>query len=226
MKKVIITWWSKWLWLEISNMFLSKWIQVISLSRTKANNDSIHITTDFLKSESIDLAINEIKNKHLDFDVIILCAWGWEIEEIWEIKENSIDNTMSLNLNSNILIINKLLGIIKDNWADIVVIWATIWYKANKFMPVYSITKWGLRWLVENIREVLKWSESRVINVVPWWLNTESNIWPNWRETIISKITWKEIGSLIDPKKVSELIYNFLSLPKNIEISEVIINRR
>ena len=225
MKKVLITWWSRWLWLEISHTLLSQWIEVISLSRTKPNNKSGHIYIDFLKNKSVDGAIEKVLEDHSDFDTLILCAWGWEIEEIWEIKESSVENTMSLNLNSNISIANKLWDKIKQNWADIVVIWATIWYKSNTFMPVYSIAKWGLRWFVENLREYCKWTPSRVIHVVPWGLNTESNIWPEWRETIISKKTWKQINSLIDVREVSELIYSFLSLSKNIEISEVIVNR-
>jgi len=55
-------------------MLLSKEVEVVSLSRTKADNESTHIFTDFLKSESIDLAIKEIKNNYSDFDTIILCA--------------------------------------------------------------------------------------------------------------------------------------------------------
>lgn len=226
MKKVLITWWSKWLWLEISNLLLSKWIEVVSLSRTKADNSSEHIFTDFLKNESIDSAINEVLEKYPDFDALILCAWGWEIEEIWEIKEESLENTIKLNLNSNILIADKLLDKINENWADIVVIWATIWYKANKFMPVYSIAKWWLRWFVENIREACKWTNSRIINIVPWGLNTESNIWPEWRETIIAKKTGKEVWSLLDASELAKLVYYFLSLPKNMEVSEIIVNRK
>lgn len=226
MKKVLIIWWSKWLWLEISNLFLSNWLEIISLSRTKSDNNAKHIFVDFYKVDTILLAVEEILKKYWDFDTVILCAWGWEIEEIWEIKEESLENTMSLNLNSNILLIDKLSSKIKENQADIVIIGATIWYKANKYMPVYSIAKWWLRGLVENLREFFKSTKTRVINIVPWWLNTDSNIWPNWRETLISKRTWKEIWSLIDAKEVAKLTYNFLNLPKNIEISEIIINRK
>jgi len=34
------------------------------------------------------------------------------------------------------------------------------------------------------------------------------------------------VSSLIDAKEVAGLIFNFLSLPKNMEISEVVINRK
>ena len=34
------------------------------------------------------------------------------------------------------------------------------------------------------------------------------------------------ISLLIDAKEVAGLVYNFLSLPKNMEISEVVINRK
>lgn len=205
MKRVIITWWSNGLWLELSNLFLAHNVEIICLSRNKSNNNSVHIPVDLTREENINWAIDIILEKYQDFDALILCAWGWFIEEMDELDSENINDTIELNLTSNIKIVNKLFPVIKKNESDIVVVWATIWYKANKFMPVYSIAKWWLRGFVENIRDFCKWTKSRVLHVSPGWMNTKSNIWPEWRETIIAQKTGKVVSSFIDSKEVAGL---------------------
>lgn len=226
MKKALITWWTKWLWLEISKVLSSEGIEVVSLSRNPIDDLSSHLKVDLTSPDSIDSTLSQIKDFHSEFDYLILCAWDWEVESFWEINIENIQETINLNLSSNIQIVNWLLNLIEKNSADIIVMWATIWYKSNIFMPVYSIAKWWLRGFIENIREKFKNTKTRIINVAPWWLNTDSNIWENWREKLISKITWKENLSLIDAWKLASLIYSIISLPKNTEVSEIIINRK
>jgi NADP-dependent 3-hydroxy acid dehydrogenase YdfG len=131
-----------------------------------------------------------------------------------------------VNIIGQSYLLSELSWLIKKNNTDLVFIWATIWYKWNEFMPMYSITKWWTRGLIENWRNELKNTKSRVIWIHPWWLNTESNIWENGRETIISNMTWKKVGNVIDVDSLSHLILNFFELPKNMEVSEVIINRK
>jgi NADP-dependent 3-hydroxy acid dehydrogenase YdfG len=80
--------------------------------------------------------------------------------------------------------------------------------------------------LIENCGLALKSSACRVIGVSPWWLTTSSNIWPKGRETKIAQLTGKTVGTLLDVSKVAEFIHSLTELPKNMEISEVIINRK
>jgi NADP-dependent 3-hydroxy acid dehydrogenase YdfG len=61
--------------------------------------------------------------------------------------------------------------------------------------------------------------------ISPWWLNTSSNIWPEGRETKIAELYGKEIGTMLDTGKVAKFVYSLIKLPKNMEVSEVIINR-
>lgn len=226
MKRVIITWGSEGLWFELSKLLLEEGYEVICLSRKKPNLWVIHIATDLTNEASIDNAVESIKKDYSDFSYLINCAAVGHIEKFWKFNPKNSKEMFDVNVFWPSLLISQLLPLIKNNESDIVYIGATIWYKANEFMPLYSTTKWGLRWLIENVRLELKNTKCRVIWIHPWGLDTESNIWPKWRETLISEMTWKKIGSLIKTSDLANFIYQTIITPKNIEISEVIINRK
>ncbi len=226
MKKIIITWASNWLGFELAKVFQENWYDVIWLSRTKPSIEISYIETDLTNKESIENTITLIKKDYSDFSCIICCAWIWYIEKLNDTDFDHTDEVFKVNIVWQNQLLSWLSKPIKENNSDLIFIWATIGYKWNEFMPMYSVTKWWLRWLIENWRLELKNTLCRVIWVHPGWLNTDSNIWDNWRETIISNLTWKKIWSLLDAKALSNLILSFINLPKNMEISEVIINRK
>ena len=226
MDRVIITWGSEWLWLELSKLFLQKGYEVICLSRKNPNIWVTHITTDLTDEMSISNIVEEIQKEYASFSCIINCAAVWHIEKLWQIDSKNTKAMFDVNLVGPALLASQLLSLIKSNEADLVYIGATIGYKANEFMPIYSVTKWGLRWLIENMRLELRSTKCRVISIHPGWLDTESNIGPKWRETLIWKITWKQPSSLMKTSEIAEFIYQTINTSKNIEISEVIINRK
>lgn len=226
MKRAIITWWSAWLWLAISTLLIQKWYEVVCLSKTKPIISVIHVPVDLLSDESIQQAVDTIQSTYNTFDVLILCAWWWEIQWFWSLSSDAIEKTISLNVTSQIKLVNSLLETVKQNGADIIDIWATIGFKANEHMPVYSIAKWGLRWFIENLRAYLKPTPCRVIAVHPWWMDTNSNLWPTGRETIIAANTWKTVWTMMSTDSIASFVTSLLDYPKNIEISEVIINKK
>ena len=58
-------------------------------------------------------------------------------------------------------------------------------------------------------------------------MQTTSNVGEHGRDTQLRKITGKESsGSMLDPKQIAQIIFNIYTLPKNIEVSEIIINRK
>ncbi len=93
-------------------------------------------------------------------------------------------------------------------------------------MPLYSVAKRWLRGLIENWRQGLKGTASRVILVSPWWLDGESNLGPDGRETKITQITGKGPGIMLSTGEVAKFIMSIYQLPKNMEVSEIIINRK
>lgn len=226
MKKFVVIGSSSGLWYEISKELYEWWSEVIWFARTSSDLLITNLIGDLTIEKDLESLITTIKSNG-DISGIIFCAWSGYIEKFDNMNWAHIDETFQLNLLSQLKLLSKLLPFIKENWIDIVDIGATIGYKWNDFMPAYSTSKWWLRWLLENLRLELKSSTARVIGVHPWWMNTESNIGLNGRETIIAKLTWKETTTkLMNTADIAKLVISFLNLPKNIEVSEIIINRK
>lgn len=225
-KKIIVIWSSSGLWFETSKKLLGVWYEVIWVARRKTELGIESICCDLTKDDQIKKLATQISELD-NVSAIILCAWNWYIEKRDEVDFEHVNEIFQLNLLSQIKLISFLLPFIKSNDIDIVDIGATIGYKPNEWMSTYSISKYWLRWLIENLRLELKWTASRVIGIHPGGMNTESNIWINGREVLVAEKTWKTVAtSLIDTESVANLVVSFLELPKNIEISEVIINRK
>lgn len=226
MNKVIITGCSSGLWLALSRVFLQNGYTVVGLSRTSQNTESLHLPVDLGNSCSIDKVVLEILHSHSWFSHIICCAGIWYIERMDELNYGHTDEMFRVNVTWHSYLLSKLSEeIIKSN-ADLVFVWATIAYKGNEFMPMYSASKWWFRWLVENWRILVKNTQNRVISICPGGMNTESNIWPDGRETLIAAATWKKVWSFLDVSTVAQYIFETTQLPKNMEISEVVINRK
>jgi len=226
MKKIIITGASSGLWLELSKVFLEKWYEVIGISRTKPELAITHIPIDFTDKESIIIAWKKIKERYSDFSCIISCAGIWYIEKLDNIDFDHTDEMFQVNILWQSYLLSKLSLLIKENNADLVFIGATVGYKWDEFLPMYSVTKWGLRGLIENWKLQLKQTSCRVMGIHLWWLNTESNIWENGRGKNISELTWKTLEVMLDTNTISNFIFSLTQLPKNMEVSQIIINRK
>lgn len=227
MPKVLITWASSWLWNKLVDIFLATWYDVICLSRNWSTTpDTTNIPLDLSDKVSIEHAVSLIQHEHDNFSLIVCCAWIGYIEQLDHIDYDHTEQLFQVNITWHAYLLSKLAHTIKKNNADLVFVWATIWYKANEHMPLYSVSKRGLRWLVENRRTYLKQSSCRVLHISPGWMDTASNIWPQWRETIIAKKNEKIVWTMLDTNTVAEFIFQATQLPKNMEIAEVIINRK
>lgn len=226
MQKVIITWVSSWLGLVLAKTFIDKGYEVVGLSRTKPELSITHIPTDFTSKDSILQSAKEISQEHKWFSAIICCAGIAYIEKMEHIDYDHTQEMISVNLTWQAYLLGQIAWDIKSNGSDLVFIWASIAFKANEHMPIYSITKRGLRWLVENRRDELKNTPSRVMVIHPWGLNTQSNIWPQGRGTIISTITGKPLGTAIDTQVIADIALSLFQLPKTVEVSEVMVNRK
>ena len=226
MERVIIIGGSEGLWLALSKQYLRGGGEVICISRKKPDIDVIHLPTDLTDKESIEKTIQTIQEDYSEFLTLISCAGIGYIENIQHMDRDHTKQTFDVNVIGQSLLLWGIIENIKNNNADVIFVGATIGYKGNEFMPMYSVSKRWTRGLIENIRLSLKNSSCRVIGVSPWWMNTESNIGLEGRETHISEITGNPIGKLLDVNKVAEFIFSLTQLPKNMEISEVIINNK
>lgn len=227
MKRILLTWASSGLGLELGKLFHEKWYEVIALWRTKPSLEIAHVDLDLTSGESIERCVETIREQYSDFECLVHCAGSGKVEKFEEMKFDEADATCKLDSVWPMVLTAKLFDLIKKNEADIMIIWATLWLKGYQYMTAYSVAKWWETGFIENLQIELKWTKSRVMGIYPWGLNTQSNVGEQGREVQMSKITGKEVSTtLMDPKEVAKIICDIYALPKNIELSKVVINKK
>ena len=218
MKKVLVTWASDWLWLGFAKLLIDDWIEVVNLSRRKPPIDIYHIETSIDNEESINKAVYEIQKQHSQFDALIHCVGAVSYNPVDQISFQD----MAYDLNTNIVwmttLTSLLIPLIQENEADIMIVWATLWFKAMSQQAWYTAWTWWKRWVARYFQLELKDTPCRVISFCPWGMVTKMH----------EKVTWMKA----DPKKfmpvewIAKCMKQILELPKYMEVSEIVINRK
>ena len=115
--KCLITGASSGLGLEVGNL-LEQNYQVVNLSRKESPFENIFL--DLSDNESITQTIEEIKDKHSQFDVLVLNSGIMPLAPVGEI-DFDVDNMFKVNITGTIKLVNGLIDLIKENKADVVI---------------------------------------------------------------------------------------------------------
>jgi 3-oxoacyl-[acyl-carrier protein] reductase len=218
MKQAIITGASDGLGKSIAALLLEKDVEVIALCRSAPPNGAIHIATDLTKQEDIEAAINTIKKDHPNFDCLMNCAGVLSITPLDRLDFEELNNLFKVNVTAPMRLVSGLLDNIKANNADIVNVASTIGFKAYKDQAAYGSSKWAMRGFTENLQLELKSTKCRVIGFNP----------GGFKSKLFEKATGKEINldKYMDPEELAKLLLQILELPKNMEVSQIVINRK
>jgi len=210
MKKAIITGASSGLGLEVGKIFAKKNFEVINLSRTKSQFQNILL--DLSDDKSISKAIKQIKKNHTAFDVLILNSGIMPLGKVGEIEFN-LDHMFKVNITGSIKLVNGLLDLAKKNKSDIVFVGSTASLKGVEDHSAYCASKHAVEGFIKSLQAELKNEPVRVIGFHPGGFNS------NLRGGIIKE-------GYMEPKDLAKLMLHILELPKTLEVSEVIINRK
>ena len=150
MKKILITWESKWIWKFLKDNLLKNY-QIFWFSRSN--------WFDLTKKETFKKIKEVIWSEKLNF--LILNAWVGEFGKFEEIDLEKLENIINLNLLANI----RLLKYLQDNITKetkIIFIWSIISKKFMKEASVYQASKFWLRWLAWWLKQ--EWKKVFLIN--------------------------------------------------------------
>jgi short-subunit dehydrogenase len=219
MKRVIITGASNGLGLELAKSFIKKGFEVVGLSRTAPKDVKIkHIKVDLTNNEDIDNAVSEIKNKYSNFKYLINCAGILNIRKTNDLKIDEIERLFKINVFAPMILSSELMDIIIKNESDIVNVGSSSAFKAIEGQSVYSSSKWAIRGFTKNLQLELKKTKSRAINFNP----------AGFKSGLFERSTGgkQDLSSYMDVEDVASLLITTLELPKNMEVSEILINRK
>ena len=116
-----------------------------------------------------------------------------------------------------IKIVDGLLPIIKKNRGDVIIIGSTSSFNTPPGSSIYCAAKHGVLGYIKALQAECKTEDVSILGIHPGGFRSQFHIKA---ETKINYAT------LIDPKEIAQLILYLLALPRNMEISEIIINRK
>lgn len=217
MKKAIITGASSGLGHEIALALLKRKVKIINISREDSKLNVVNIKTDLTSNKEIEKAINFVLKNHRDADVLILCAGLMHWHYMGQNPAEEIDNDVAVNLTSQIKIVNGLIDIIKKNKGDIIIVGSTASFSCHPECSVYNASKHGVLGFIKSLQQDYKNEDLRIIGFYPGGFKSKFHI------NAKSKLKQED---LMDPKYLAQLVINSLELPRNMEVSEIVINRK
>ncbi len=216
---IVITGASDGLGKQLSKLFIAEGKKVIGLSRKKPDFEVEYIQTDLRDESSIKNAAESINSNTDKLEALINCAGVLSIEKTSALTVEEIDKVLETNLRAPLLLTSRLMTKIKQDGADIVNVSSSVGTKAYADQAVYGASKWGMRGFSQNLQLELKNTSCRVISFCPGGFKTK----------LFEKATGADNtaeGDWMSAVDVAKVLKQILDLPKNMEISEIIINRK
>ena len=219
MRTVIITGASDGLGKELARICIEDKIQVINISRSPCDlKEVINIKCDLAIESDIINAVNSIKQKHPMFDAFVNCAGVITHEGKNKDAYPELERVIKVNTLAPMFLTSQLFDLIKKNGADVVNVGSTAGIKGTN-SGIYGTSKWALRGVSENLRLELSGTPCRVVQFNPSGIGTKLFREYHGRDKD-SPENW------MNPKDVASIILFALKLPKRIELSELIVNRK
>lgn len=224
MKTVIITGASDGLGKAIAGLCLKNGMRVINISRTPCALDGevVNIACDLSNEDDLKRAVELIKSSYPDFSLLINNAAIVGYGKLGEISYKNFEKTWKVNTIAPLFLISELFDLIVKNEADIIDIGTTHSQHAHPGVSgqlAYCASKYGLRGGSYNISNELKNTKSRLIHI--------------YMGGFVSRMHEKDYGNVLtDPENwmktsdLAEIVLYLINLPKQIEVSEITINRK
>lgn len=216
---IIITGASEGLGKELASLFLAEGKRVICLSRHQPDSKVEFIQTDLLDESSIQAAAQKINNDSDKLEALINCAGVYSEQELDKLSAAEIKRVFQTNVQAPMLLTSLLMARIKKDGADIVNVSSTVGTKAYESQAVYGASKWAMRGFSANLQVELKGAPCRVISFCP----------GGFKSKLFEKATGIDNtgeGNWMSAKTVAQCLKQLLELPKDMEVSEILINRK
>jgi NADP-dependent 3-hydroxy acid dehydrogenase YdfG len=207
--------------LSTSEILIDKGYEVIGLCRTKPKNNTIkHIFLDLTDEKSMINAANEIKELNHPITALINCAGIMSEYDRTSKKEfQNIINVYSVNVMGTIYFTNLLLEKIIEDKSDVINVSSTAGTKGSAKEHVYCSSKWAVRGFTKCLQEAFKSTSSRAISFCPGGMNNR----------MLEKVTGEKLSdpeNWMPVKIIAQELVQIIETPKQVEISEIIINRK
>ncbi|MFT5280869.1 MAG: short-subunit dehydrogenase [Flavobacteriaceae bacterium] len=203
---------------QVAKLYKEAGKTVVNISRRECEYADINICLSLREGDQIKEASDKILEIDEPIEVIVNAVGVWGEEPFGKITEVEIKRLMSTNVKAPMLLVSNLFERIKKDETDILNIISTAGVRGRAEFPLYSASKWAERGYTKSLQEALNGTKSRVISFCPGGINTD----------FFEKAGNKDLNTSewMHPTDIARFIKQILDLPKNIEVSEIILNRK
>lgn len=194
---------------ELVKLFKADNKVVASIARHDNSDANHNITCDLTDGKGIVAAAKKIKSFDEPLEAIISAVGIYNHAPLGKISEEEIKLNMATHLKAPMLLESELIDRIKKDGTDIVNIASIAAVNPSTGAPAYSASKWALRGFSADLRLALKKHSSRVITLCPAAFGLP-----------------EEDARQMNAQDVARFIKQLLDLPKDMEVSEAIINMK
>lgn len=214
---IVITGASSGIGAELAKLYQKNGKKVVNVSRHKCEFADVDILKDLSQGSEIHAAAQSVKDIDEPIEAIINSVGVYSEETFGKMTESEIKRLMATNVKAPMLFISELMDRIKRDETDILNVVSKVGMHGSKNNPLYATSKWAERGFTLSLQEALKDTPSRVVSFCPGGIKTDLFKKNN---TEVNTSNW------MTPQAIALFIKQILELPKNMEVSEVLINRK
>lgn len=190
---------------ELVARFKSDGKVVVNVSRHSNEQADHNILHDLVQAGETLAAAKEILAIEESIEVVINAAGFYHSAPFGSISDEEATANMTVHAKAPLVLVSHLMDRIKKDGTDIVNISSIAGVQPATDAPAYGASKWALRGFSASLQAELKKFPSRVISFCPAAFD------------VVDK-------SQMDTSEVADFIKQILELPKNMEVSEIIVN--
>lgn len=217
---IVITGGSDGLGLELVKLYKASGKEVVNVSRKESDDADLNITCDLTEHADIKAAAEKINSLDGEIEALINCAGVLSVQKLESIDDDELHKLLMTNVEGMILLTSKLVDKIRKEYADIVNVSSTVGTKAYPDQAGYGASKWAVRGFSANLQLEFKDTPTRVISFCPGGFKSNLYEKATGEDNTINEDEWMK------PKELAVFIKQILDLPKNMEVTEVIVNRK
>lgn len=216
---IVITGASDGLGHRVAKLYKEAGKKVVNISRRNCEYSEINLLYDLRKGTEVKTAVEEVLKIDEPLEAVINCIGVYTNEELGKISDEEVQRALDTNVKAPVLLTSGLMERIKEDGADILNVASTVGLKAYPGEAIYGASKWAVRGFSANLQLELKNAPCRVISFCPGGFKTKLF------EKAMGYDNTGE-GTWMSAEDVAKVLKYTLDLPKNMEISEIFLNRK
>ncbi len=214
---IVITGASDGLGKLVAKLYKEAGKKVVNISRRECEYADVNICLSLREGPEIKSAADQVMALDEPVEALINCIGVFNNQRFGEIEEDEIKRLMSTNVKAPGLLTSYLIERIKKDETDVLNVLSTAAIRAKAAEPLYVASKWAARGMTLSLQDELRHTASRVISFCPGGMQTGF-----FDKADVDNDT----AAFMDPLEIAKTIKYTLDLPKNIEVSEIVINRK